>query len=274
MPTFLILSIPGFEEWKTRARNCLKQEISPSQMQWQSHHADANLNLFASESIEDMPLSSSSRTSEKDLKVPRSFMELAQIVICHNSPERFALLYRVVWRLMHENRLLLDYQTDSDVMQLTAMAKAVRRDAYKSKAFLRFREVLHHEKPHFVAWYEPEHYTLELALPFFQERFKNMSWSILTPYCSAHWDGENLLLTETFDKTLYPTEDAIEAYWVQYYASIFNPARLKIKAMLNQMPKKYWKDMPETAQIEGLIRNASQQVEEMISKQKTNLPLK
>jgi probable DNA metabolism protein len=303
MPAFLIQSIPGFEEWKTNARNCLAQGVLPSQTQWQSHYDDANLNLFA----ENLSLSTNttppgfvchpvptdilirrlpprklklSRATagesqggefKKDLKVPRSFMELAQIVICHNSPERFALLYRVVWRLLHENRLLLDYQTDSDIIQLAAMAKAVRRDAYKIKAFLRFREVLHHEKPHFVAWYEPEHYTLEHALPFFQERFKNMSWSILTPYRSAHWDGEKLLLTETSDKALYPTEDAVEAYWVQYYASIFNPARLKTKAMLNQMPKKYWKHMPETAQIESLIRNASLEVEEMISKQKTQL---
>jgi DNA polymerase len=273
MPAFLIRSIPGFEEWKINARTCLVQGVPPSQMQWQSHHADANLNLFASESIGDEAKLSSSRTSEKDLKVPRSFMELAQIVVCHNSLERFALLYRVVWRLLHENRLLLDYQTDSDVMQLTAMAKAVRRDAYKIKAFLRFREIMHDDQTHFVAWYEPEHCTLELALPFFQERFKNMNWSILTPYRSAHWGGEKLLLTESSDKALYPTEDAVEAYWVQYYASIFNPARLKTKAMYNQMPKKYWKHMPETAQIESLIRNASQQVEEMIAKQKTNSPL-
>ena len=285
MPAFLIHSIPGFEEWKTNARNCLAQETPPSQMQWQSHHADANLNLFAENKFPPtLPYPAEGggdnygfkkrkqpSVNKISLKVPRSFMELAQIVICHNSPERFALLYRVVWRLLHENRLLLDYQTDSDIMQLTAMVKAVRRDAYKIKAFLRFREILHNEKTHFVAFYEPEHYTLELALPFFQERFKNMNWSILTHYRSAQWDGERLILTETSDKALYPTEDAVEAYWVQYYATIFNPACFKTKAMFNQMPKKYWKNMPETAQIEGLIRNAPQQVEEMISKQKTHL---
>jgi len=267
MPAFLIHTIPGFEEWKTNARHCLTQEIPPSQIQWQSHYEDANLNLFASEPIDDHKKPFSNPPAARDLKVPRSFMELAQIVICHNSPERFALLYRVVWRLLHENRLLLDYQTDSDMIQLVAMAKAVRRDAYKIKALLRFREVLHNDKNHFVAWYEPEHYTLELALPFFQERFKNMSWSILTQYRSAHWDREKLILTETADKAVYPNEDAVEAYWVQYYASIFNPARLKTKAMLSQMPKKYWKHMPETAQIESLIHNASQQVMVMISKQ-------
>ena len=37
--------------------------------------------------------------------------------------------------------------------------------------------------------------------------------------------------------------------WKTYYASIFNPARVKVKAMTKEMPKKYWRNMPETALI-------------------------
>jgi uracil-DNA glycosylase family protein len=53
-----------------------------------------------------------------------------------------------------------------------------------------------------------------------------------------------------------PEGDPTEAVWKTYYASIFNPARLKTRAMLKEMPKKYWKDMPETALVRELVAGA------------------
>ena len=50
-----------------------------------------------------------------------------------------------------------------------------------------------------------------------------------------------------------PTEDRLEETWRRYYASIFNPARLKVKAMQNEMPKKYWRNLPEASLIKPLI---------------------
>jgi DNA polymerase len=48
----------------------------------------------------------------------------------------------------------------------------------------------------------------------------------------------------------------MEDFWRKYYASIFNPARLKVGAMLKEMPRKYWKNMPEAALIPGLVAGA------------------
>jgi uracil-DNA glycosylase len=44
--------------------------------------------------------------------------------------------------------------------------------------------------------------------------------------------------------------------WRTYYASTFNPARLKVSAMLKEMPRRYWKNMPEAALIGELIAGA------------------
>ena len=52
--------------------------------------------------------------------------------------------------------------------------------------------------------------------------------------------------------------------WKTYYASIFNPARVKVKAMTKEMPKKYWKNMPETALIGGLLAGAQAREAAMI----------
>ena len=44
----------------------------------------------------------------------------------------------------------------------------------------------------YVAWFEPAHFIVERKRRFFVRRFTGMRWSILTPYGSAHWDGEML----------------------------------------------------------------------------------
>ena len=62
------------------------------------------------------------------------------------------------------------------------MARAVRRDIHKMRAFLRFREAVDEDGGRrFVAWFEPDHHILRANAGFFVRRFAAMRWSILTP---------------------------------------------------------------------------------------------
>jgi DNA polymerase len=89
--------------------------------------------------------------------VPSKFVELARTAILHCDAERFAILYRLLWRLK-DHRDLLDVATDSDVALVIAMAKAVHRDEHKMHAFVRFREIGREHSAHYVAWFEPTSY--------------------------------------------------------------------------------------------------------------------
>jgi len=262
MKTITINTIPGFDEWRIAARQCLNAGHRPQDVLWQIKTADQS-DLFGAPT---MPTATerSSNKNNKNIHIPKSAVEMFNAALCHKNPDRFSLCYRVLWRILNENKNLLSIKTDNDVLRLTQMVKAVRRDAYKMTAFLRFREIKHNDEEHFVAWYEPEHYSLELKLDFFKTRFKNMRWSILTPYRAAHWDMQNLKLEDTPDTSLYPAEDEVEQYWLTYYASIFNPARPKKGAMLSSMPKKYWKNMPEAVLIEDLLRTSESKARAMI----------
>ena len=62
-----------------------------------------------------------------------------------------------------------------------------------------------------------------------------------------------------------PREDTLEDYWKTYYASIFNPARLKVGAMQKEMPKRYWRNLPEAALIPELIAKAEARTSEMVA---------
>jgi DNA polymerase len=201
------------------------------------------------------------------ISVPRAFPALAELAIRHRDPERFALLYRLLWRLTHGEHELLQIASDPDVARLEAMAKSVRRDAHKLHAFLRFRCIEGEgEAPHYLAWFEPEHHILEAEAGFFVRRFAGMRWSIITPEASAHWDGEALRMGPGGQRRDVPREDAGDELWRAYYASIFNPARLNPTAMRAEMPKRYWRNLPEARDIPRLIAEAPRRAAEMIAR--------
>jgi DNA polymerase len=198
---------------------------------------------------------------------------LGELVICHAEPERFALLYTLLCRIRGNPKALED-SADPLVRRLEAMAKEVRRDIHKMHAFVRFREVPEPDggndkgaegETRFVAWFEPDNHIVRHVAGFFMRRFAGMRWSILTPELSIHWDGEQLTESPGATKADAPAGDPIEETWKTYYASIFNPARLKVGAMLKEMPKKYWKNMPETALVAPLIAGAREREVAMVA---------
>ncbi|MDT0576672.1 UdgX family uracil-DNA binding protein [Croceicoccus sp. F390] len=244
-----------FDAWRDQARNLLLQNIPPDRIIW-TEAGTGSGDLFASaEPV--TPVTVPAATSESPPpRVPRQFIVFAKIAILHSDPERFSLLYRLLWRLQSQPHLL-DDAADADVRLFASHLRAVRRDVHKMRAFLRFRMTETEDgAEHYIAWFEPFHHILRHNAGFFVDRFANMQWSILTPGGSLHWDGEILREGPAADRTDAPADDPAEALWRGYYASIFNPARLKVGAMLKEMPKKYWKNMPEAQLIPALVAGA------------------
>jgi uracil-DNA glycosylase len=196
--------------------------------------------------------------------VPRALVTLAQTVIQARDAARFALLYRLIWRAHGGERHLLEQVTDPELQRAQRLAQSVRRDTHKMRAFLRFREVAEAGATRYVAWFEPDHYIVEANADFFVRRFAGMTWSILTPYRSAHWDGHAVRFDAGAQPTDVPDDDRLADYWRVYFSSIFNPARLKPDAMRSEMPMKYWRNLPEAAAIPELIRGAPARVEAMM----------
>lgn len=196
--------------------------------------------------------------------VPKAFVELAQEVILHRSDDRFDLLYRLLWRLGDEPDLM-KVVTDIDVADAMERAKNVSRAGHKMKAFVRFRQAGDEAGERWVAWFEPAHRVLERTAPFFVRRFTSMRWSILTPDGSAAWDGAALAFGPAGTRDMAPAEDEIEDFWKTYYASTFNPARLKTKTMQGEMPKRYWKNLPEAALIPELVGGSAVRTETMVA---------
>ena len=189
-------------------------------------------------------------------------MNLAGSVIWHSAPERFALLYKALWRIDRKEGEPLS-QADPLGRRLNLLAKNVGRDIHKMHAFVRFRECSSDtSRRRFAAWFEPEHNTLEPGSAFFAKRFTDMDWMIATPMLTAHFQDGTLSFGPADLRPDLP-EDASEALWATYFANIFNPARVKLDAMRSEMPKKYWKNLPETRLIPEMLKDAEARVQRM-----------
>jgi uracil-DNA glycosylase len=233
----------SFEDWRGAARVLLAGAVEPDNISWsaamqQRHLFKARRNFGA----------------VRNVNVPATFIDLAKTASCFDDPTRWSLLYRVVFRIVFENRHLLSVESDADVRRLNLMAKAVRRDVHKFHAFVRFRRAEFDGTEIFVAWHEPHHFTVELAAPFFARRFGSMNFSILTPKGCAHWDREELTFSEPAERASAPSSDETEDFWLLYYRSIFNPFRLKVNTMKRELPVRHWSTLPEAALIPELIR--------------------
>jgi DNA polymerase len=258
---------PTFTAWQQAARRALRDGVEPGSIHWQElDDAQPALAMFDEEDDRGT-------AQPTNYRVPRTFLETARRVACHRDPQRWALLYRTLFRLTHGEPHLLEVTVDPDIHRLTQMDKAIRHDVHKMRAFVRFRQVTAEDgEPWYVAWFEPAHHIVELNAPFFTDRFASMRWSILTPERCMHWDGKKLHFTAGLTRDEAPADDAVEPLWRQYYAHIFNPARVKIHAMQAEMPKRYWKNLPEAELIPALIREAPARVETMVARSRAQHP--
>lgn len=247
----------NFEQWRGEARKLLLKRIPPEAVIWQSELQHGLFDILTATPDND------DRTVK--VRVPADFLKQAERATCFRGEEKWPLLYRLAWRLAFEQRNLLAVHSDLDVKQLRHILRVIARDCHKMKAFVRFKKVATDTegKEYFSAWFEPQHLITEAIAPFFVQRFTSMNWSILTPDHCIHW-CQGTLSFSPGAPTPPITEDSLEQLWLAYYRSTFNPARVKLKAMQAEMPKYYWRNLPESQLIAPLTGNAATRVEKMM----------
>lgn len=254
------IAIDGsYDGWQRAARRLLAERQPPEVVTWVDEaQPEQTLNGLSDDGPRDT-------AATPPATVPRAFVQSARRAAIHRDPRRWALLYRLLWRITHGERTVLGDDTDEDVRQLRRFEAQVRRDIHKMHAFVRFREVVDGDDRRYVAWHRPDHLIVPAAAPFFVERFRVMRWSILTPDACAHWDGHALTFTPGASARDAPSHDALEVLWRTYYASMFNPARVNRRAMVKELPVRHWATLPEATLIPELLAGAEARVAAMVA---------
>jgi len=250
------LEVHDFAAWRNAARELLRAGVPPEALTWGRPGGD---DLFSNAAPAAAPAGDAAIPSDKKTpapQVPRALMEMLQKAACFRDPDRWAFLYRVIWRWTRGEH---DVQSpaDPDGSRLHAMVKAVRREEHDMHAYVRFRERPEEAgAPRFVAWFEPSQDVLPQVAQHFVARMGKVSWMIATPDASVLWDGAELHHTGPLMSSAADLDDAGEALWLTYYRSIFNPARVNAQLMQSHIPSRFWKNLPEGAIVPSLVSQA------------------
>ncbi|VTU15944.1 TIGR03915 family putative DNA repair protein [Variovorax sp. PBL-E5] len=211
---------PGFRQ---EVRGLLARLVPPEAVSW--HTPSVIASDLCTRPAARGHAAESARGS-MNLVVPRSFVSLCETVVLHEDPARFALLYRLLWRLVHEPALG-HAPLDAERLHAQHMAQAVRRDMHRMKAFVRFCTIEEDddEGPLNAAWFEPVHHVVEAVSPFFARRFMHRRWALFTPERSVRGRGEEIEFGPGVQRDQAPASDAGEALWLMHYHSVFDPTR-------------------------------------------------
>ena len=109
---------PTFEGWQAAARALLREGVAPAEVRW----SEAAPGEAPRDAARDAPAPGAAR-------VPRQFLDLARQAASAADPARWQVLYEVLWRLVRENRELLNDPRDAQVRRLLALAAEARRAA-------------------------------------------------------------------------------------------------------------------------------------------------
>ncbi|WP_206997000.1 TIGR03915 family putative DNA repair protein [Trinickia mobilis] len=272
---------PSFAAWRHIARALLQEAVAPHEVEWieagesaalltadgapafaeieaeAGASAAANAGLGANANVE---IEAEASTNAEPASAPvapsaptisRTLLAKLETAACFRAPDRWAFLYRVLWRWTQGQRSVVSAH-DTDGARLAKRIEEVDKELKQMQALLRFRRRDPSlGPPEFVGWFDPRHDVLERAAAHFAKRMGRSSWVIATPYGAAFWDGALLRV----DRTTEPEEaltslsstgeaatgDAAEALWLAYYESTFNPSYPYEAALPSDLPVRYWK---------------------------------
>ena len=196
--------------------------------------------------------------------MPRAYAGLLDDVICHRAEDRFALLYDVLWRLKHGEPELLSRASDPADRKACAVCqgRASRHPQDARLPPLSCETDGRRRNLHRVVRAGAFHSATRDAVL----RGSFRANAVGDRHADRHRGLGRSSTCASTRRSPSPTGSKIRVLddlWRTYYRTIFNPARLNTQMMTREMPRKYWRNMPETALIPELVSGARERVHGM-----------
>ena len=205
MPIFTLAHDGDWNTWRRAARAFVLMGVAPEDMRWTMGGEGGAV-----------------PEAEGGFSLSRALVSLLAQAFQAREPERFGVLYTLIWRA-HQGALTLDDADDPDLRLARHWALAVRADAHRMRAHLRYLPVTFQGQPHHLGWYEPDHWVLEANARLLARRDAAFGFSIVTPDGTAHHDADGLRFGEGLKN---PGDDeTLLAWWEAHQDTILASAR-------------------------------------------------
>lgn len=188
-----------WEGWRKATRSLVLGGVEPAEVRWtvRSHDEEGD------------PLQEGSAS----FGVSRALVALAALAIQARDPSRFDLLYRLVWAANSGK------PDKDDMRRAQGLAFAVRAEAHKMRTLLRFMPF----GDAYLGWYAPAHFVVEANAQLMARRFSDLTFTIVTPDGTAHWDGSELHFAPGASVR---DDKALETWWRTHRSKLLKEARI------------------------------------------------
>jgi DNA polymerase len=219
MQSVVLKSETDWDGWRRAARALVLAGVEPSALTWSIGGA-----------AEALPEISGT------FHVNRALVSLASVAIQAREPERFGLLYSLVWRA-HAGEKPQQDPDDPDLASVRRMALAVRAEAHRMRTMMRFLPV--DDGRRFLGWFKPAHFVLAANALLMAHRFPALTWSTITPDGAAHWDGSALLFGSGLRQVA--DDESLQAWWEQHRERLLEEATPEVSVpeaeALDEVPR-------------------------------------
>jgi uracil-DNA glycosylase len=211
MRRIMLVGETDWEGWRSATRALILAGAEPDEVRWSVRAHDDEQHTLPEGS--------------GGFSISRALVSLASLAIQARDPERFDLLYRLVWRANAGERVLAK-TTDPEVRRAQGLALAVRAEAHRMRTLLRYLPVHEGDRTRYLGWYEPAHYVLEANAQLIVRRFPGLTFSILTPDGAAHWDGVGLRFSAGVKRRAVPDDAALKSWWHTHHVGLLRDSRI------------------------------------------------
>jgi probable DNA metabolism protein len=161
------------------------------------------------------------------------------------------LIYRHVRQSMPRSRAAETHRDPGLEIEIENLGRKVQREAHRMKGFVRFEKI---NADVFLALISPRYDVLPLIREHFQKRYADQNWiiydterqyGIFSDSCRAAVDRTGNAGPPLPAKTPAAGDWRCRLLWKRYFESVNIAERSNPKLHLRQLPRRYWKYLPE-----------------------------
>lgn len=210
--------------WRQAARQHALAGTVPEALSWRVAQSaeEAQQALHAASAVQMDP--------NAVLHLPRRLVEWIILALQAPQPERFAALYRLVFRVVHEHLDLANAPEDPDVRTVVALVETVKAETERFR--LEFARAF--ADPARAIWQAlPTAYIVEGNAAYCMARYAR-PWEVRTPYRSMKWDGRTLWfgmgVPEDAAKPPEGWQQAGQGMWQDWPRTVLSPDMAEVEA--------------------------------------------
>ncbi len=175
-----------------------------------------------------------------------SFVRELPYALAGQSEEVGNLTYRVLKKALSTSPAMFS-SCDRDVLAWRHLVQRVRHELHQYKGLLRFRET---EEGNLFACLEPENLILPLLANFFRKRLPRERFLLFDTRRGLACYVEQGGAPQEFQDTVFcfqegDREERIRQAWQIFYQTVGIEERKNTALMVKNMPKRFWKYLPE-----------------------------